>query len=226
MRRRPPLVWHFDLYPPRRGRRKPGSSASRTRSADGISLIEWPERLGDAAAARAARHRILAFGARRRCARGDRSRRRSGWAARLARNSAMAERADAIAAFLAAAGWGDATPPRRSRAMPRSAAMSGSRRDAARAMLMDAPPPKEDVRPFIAVARLLARAWASARRAILAEDVGSGPAADRGFRRRHLYAAPRRGRGRGGALRARGRSAWSRSTSASRRRARRPSAAL
>jgi len=84
----------------------------------------------------------------------------------------MAEREARIAGFLAAAGWGDA----------RRDALAGDAsfrryhrlsRDGATAMLMDAPPPQEDVRPFLAIARRLQSLGLSAPR-ILAEDVASG----------------------------------------------------
>ena len=48
--------------------------------------------------------------------------------------------------------------------------MTGSATAAARAVLMDAPPPLEDVRPFVAVARDRCTSSVSARRAIYAED--------------------------------------------------------
>ena len=84
----------------------------------------------------------------------------------------MAERAAAVAAFLNRAGWagaerrplaGDASFRRYERLAlgPRTA------------MLMDAPPPREDVRPFVAVARHLLGLGYSAPR-ILAEDAEAG----------------------------------------------------
>jgi len=84
----------------------------------------------------------------------------------------MAERARRIADFLAAAGWagvphrplaGDASFRRYHRLI------SGERR----AVLMDAPPPQEDVRPFMARARLLCELGFSAPR-ILAADEAAG----------------------------------------------------
>lgn len=77
-----------------------------------------------------------------------------------------------MAAFLDRAGWG--------RAKPRLLAGDASFRkyyrvdlDARRAVLMDAPPPKENVRPFLAIARHLARLGLSAPR-VFAEDVEQG----------------------------------------------------
>ena len=84
----------------------------------------------------------------------------------------MADRNDQIAAFLDAAGWGGAE-----RAI--LAADASFRRydrvsDGDRhAILMDAPPPKEDVQPFLVVARHLAGLGYSAPR-ILAEDAAAG----------------------------------------------------
>jgi N-acetylmuramate 1-kinase len=84
----------------------------------------------------------------------------------------MAERVAEIARFLAAAGWGDV--PRR----PLAGDASFRRYErleagARRAVLMDAPPPKEDVRPFMAVARLLQGLGFSAPQ-ILAEEIATG----------------------------------------------------
>src|SRR5260370_17377823 len=84
----------------------------------------------------------------------------------------MTERAERIAAFLIAAGW-DAVARR-----PLAGDASFRRYErleeaGRRAVLMDAPPPKEDVRPFIAVARVLRGLGLSAPK-ILAEDVAAG----------------------------------------------------
>jgi aminoglycoside/choline kinase family phosphotransferase len=84
----------------------------------------------------------------------------------------MTERAERIAAFLAASGWaGVARRPLAGDASFRRY----ERLDEAgrRAVLMDAPPPKEDVRPFIAVARVLRGLGLSAPK-ILAEDIAAG----------------------------------------------------
>jgi aminoglycoside/choline kinase family phosphotransferase len=84
----------------------------------------------------------------------------------------MTERAARIAAFLAAAGWGAAT--RRPLAGDASfRRYDRLERDGRRAVLMDAPPPQEDVRPFLTVARLLQGLGFSAPE-ILAEDVAAG----------------------------------------------------
>ncbi len=82
----------------------------------------------------------------------------------------MAERADLVAAFLAAAGWGDAErkPLPGDASFRRYVRLIGAR---GRAMLMDAPPPHEDVRPFLAVARLLDRLGLSAPRMFAADEV-------------------------------------------------------
>ena len=83
------------------------------------------------------------------------------------------DRPDRVRAFLAAHGWGGA----------RRAPLAGDasfrryerleKPDGARAVLMDAPPPKEDVRPFVALARHLAALGFSAPR-VLAEDAALG----------------------------------------------------
>jgi aminoglycoside/choline kinase family phosphotransferase len=84
----------------------------------------------------------------------------------------MAEREAALQDFLAAAGWGRADR----QALPGDASFrhyhrlrDGSRR----ALAMDAAPPTEDVRPFLAIARHLSGLGLSAPR-ILAEDVERG----------------------------------------------------
>ena len=84
----------------------------------------------------------------------------------------MSERAARIETFLAHAGW--AGVPRRKLAGDASFRRydrleAGERR----AVLMDAPPPQEDVRPFLRVARLLQRLGLSAPE-ILAEDIEAG----------------------------------------------------
>lgn len=84
----------------------------------------------------------------------------------------MTERDQAIAAFLRRAGWGDAARRRLAgdASFRKYERLEGPRR---RAVLMDAPPPKEDVRPFLAVTRHLARLGLSAPR-VLAEDIAEG----------------------------------------------------
>jgi len=84
----------------------------------------------------------------------------------------MTGRDELIRGFLSSAGWGDV--PRR----PLAGDASFRRYDRLeaphrRAVLMDAPPPHEDVRPFLAVARLLRKLELSAPE-ILAEDVEAG----------------------------------------------------
>jgi aminoglycoside/choline kinase family phosphotransferase len=84
----------------------------------------------------------------------------------------MTERAERTRAFLTQAGWADV--PRR-----RLAGDASFRRyerlevPGRRAVLMDAPPPHEDVRPFLKIARLLKQLDLSAPE-ILAEDVEAG----------------------------------------------------
>src|SRR5260370_35350372 len=84
----------------------------------------------------------------------------------------MSGSAERIEAFLVQAGWGDV--PRR----PLAGDASFRRYDrleapGRRAVMMDAPPPHEDVRPFRAVARLLQKLDLSAPE-IMAEDVEAG----------------------------------------------------
>ncbi len=84
----------------------------------------------------------------------------------------MAERSAAIAAFLERAGWGDAARrPLAADASFRTYERLAGARD--RAVLMDAPPPQENVRPFLKVARHLSGLGYSAPR-ILAEDPVAG----------------------------------------------------
>jgi hypothetical protein len=84
----------------------------------------------------------------------------------------MSERQHLIEEFLARAGWGEV--PRRVLAADASFRRYDRLASADRvAVLMDAPPPQEDVRPFLTVARLLQRMGLSAP-AILAEDVTAG----------------------------------------------------
>jgi hypothetical protein len=84
----------------------------------------------------------------------------------------VSEREHDIDAFLARAGWAAAARS----ALPGDASfrryvrLDGS---GGTAMLMDAPPPKEDVRPYCRVARLLMRLGLSAPR-VLAEDADKG----------------------------------------------------
>ncbi len=84
----------------------------------------------------------------------------------------MAEREALIAAFLEAHGWPRAapTPLAGDASFRRYQRLEDGRR---RAVLMDAPPPHEDVRPFAAVARHLRRLGFSAPE-VLAEDAEAG----------------------------------------------------
>ncbi|HZS85513.1 MAG TPA: phosphotransferase [Stellaceae bacterium] len=84
----------------------------------------------------------------------------------------MSDRAALIAAFLRRAGWGDAER----RILAGDASFrhyDRLRRGSESAVLMDAPPPQEDVRPFLAVAAILHRLGLSAPR-ILARDEAAG----------------------------------------------------
>ena len=89
----------------------------------------------------------------------------------------MADRAELARDFISAAGWGDAARSRlagdasfrRYERLQRP----GDNTAGGSAVLMDAPPPQEDVRPFVAIARALADGGYSAPR-ILAEDAEHG----------------------------------------------------
>ena len=85
----------------------------------------------------------------------------------------MTGRSDHIDRFLADAGWGDA----RRQPLDGDASFRHyvrlERPDGARAMLMDAPPPQEDVRPFVGVDAHLRRLGFSAPE-ILAADIDQG----------------------------------------------------
>lgn len=94
----------------------------------------------------------------------------------------MTERAALISRFLTDAGWGDAE---RSRLAGDASFRHYDRlvRGTERAVLMDAPPPKEDVRPFVRIARHLEALGYSAPRLLavderagllLLEDLGDG----------------------------------------------------
>lgn len=84
----------------------------------------------------------------------------------------MTDRSTTIDGFLAGHGWGAAErhPLAGDASFRRYVRL---RRGADRAMLMDAPPPEEDVRPFVRVAQLLERLGLSAPR-VLAADEAAG----------------------------------------------------
>jgi aminoglycoside/choline kinase family phosphotransferase len=84
----------------------------------------------------------------------------------------VAERDAAVMAFLAASGWGDA----KRNPLPGDASFRRYwrlARNGATALLMDAPPPQEDVRPFLLIARALRDLGFSAP-AILAAETAAG----------------------------------------------------
>ncbi|HEY4635740.1 MAG TPA: phosphotransferase [Rhodospirillales bacterium] len=84
----------------------------------------------------------------------------------------MTEREQAVAAFLAAHGWGKAKRDALAgdASFRRYQRLTDGRR---RAVLMDAPPAKEDVRPFVKVARHL-KALGFSAPDVLAEDAAAG----------------------------------------------------
>ena len=161
-----PPVWHVDLY-----RIEDPSEIDELgldSAGDAVLLVEWPERAGD--------------GAWPRCARACRSTSRQDGARRL--DSAGAPgMGGAMAApmippahapdFLAACGWAGRRDPAACRRCLASAAISGSSHGERSAVLMDAPPPHEDPRPFVAVAEWLASVGLSAPE-ILARDLDKG----------------------------------------------------
>src|SRR4051812_156513 len=82
------------------------------------------------------------------------------------------ERESAMSAFLGRAGWGEVKP----RLLAGDASFRKYyrvERGSERVVLMDAPPPMENVRPFLTIARHLTRLGLSAPR-IHAEDVEQG----------------------------------------------------
>jgi aminoglycoside/choline kinase family phosphotransferase len=84
----------------------------------------------------------------------------------------VTERDEVIRAFLTRAGWSDAARE----PLPADASFRRYvrlRTDERTAMLMDAPPPREDVRPYLIVARRLVSLGYSAPR-VFAEDVAHG----------------------------------------------------
>jgi aminoglycoside/choline kinase family phosphotransferase len=84
----------------------------------------------------------------------------------------VADRADLIGAFLAANGWAGATrvPLAGDASFRRYYRLAGGARHA---VLMDAPPPQEDIRRFVAIARHLKSLSLSAPE-VLADDVAAG----------------------------------------------------
>jgi len=149
------MVWHFDLY--RIERAEDAYELGLEEAfAEGISLIEWPERLGELLPPGhlALKLEIASDGATRRLSVMHRA---GDWDVRLRGPAAAGVRAEAARAFIAAAGWaqarrqplaGDASFRRYERLV---------RADGASAVLMDAAPPKEDVRPFLRVQAILDR---------------------------------------------------------------------
>ncbi len=139
-------VWHVDLY------RLEGPDEvfelGLEDAADDVTLLEWPERLGSAAAAG-----MLVLRLEPGASENGRSASLEGggdWVRRLA----GLERGQAAEEFLDNVGWGKA------QRSPLAGDASFRRYERLRlgdkrAVLMDAPPPQEDVRPFITIARHL-----------------------------------------------------------------------
>ena len=164
-------LYHFDLY-----RLEAPEEAVELdiddAFAEGISLVEWPDRLGGLLPRRRLRV-ILAQGAEKDARivtiEGDEAWKER-WRAEMPelRKRATA-REDAIAEFLRAHGWEEAD--RRVLAADASFRrydrLKGAKGDA---VLMDAPPPKENVRPFLRIARHLAALGYSAPRILAADE--------------------------------------------------------
>ena len=98
----------------------------------------------------------------------------------------MRQREARIEGFLTEVGWQDAAraPLAGDASFRRYVRLSGD--NGARAMLMDAPPPQEDVRPFVTIANRLLSMGLSAPQ-ILASELDVGTTASRRFRRRDIY---------------------------------------
>jgi tRNA threonylcarbamoyl adenosine modification protein YjeE len=163
------IIWHFDLY-----RLEKADDALELGIEDafseGISLIEWPDRLGAwlplerltvtllASSTAEARQVRLAGG--------------PSWTTRL-QEILVVEREHRIQQFLDQHGWGRA-------ARGKLAGDASFRRydrlvaaDGHRVVLMDAPPPQEDVRPFVTIENHLVGLGYSAPR-LLASDIETG----------------------------------------------------
>lgn len=157
-------VWHFDFY-----RLSAADEAFELgieeAFAEGISLIEWPERLPGVLP-----DERLVLGLAHGAGEGERRAVLSGQlggcgAARLARDVALLS-------FLEGAGWGEApVMPLAGDASFRSYCRVGQ--GARSAIVMDAPPAREDVRPFIAMADWLRGIGLSSPK-ILASDPQNG----------------------------------------------------
>lgn len=153
-------IWHFDLY--RLSQAEDAYELGIEEAfADGISLIEWPDRLAGRLPAQALRLtlEVTAGEARRATLVAP-----AHWTTRL--------RAEALGRFVGDAGWGDAArgPLTGDASFRRYERL---RRPDETAVLMDAPPPQEDVRPFVAIDEHLRGLGLSAPR-IMARDETQG----------------------------------------------------
>ncbi len=145
-------VWHFDLYRIQSPEEICELGLDEA-LAEGICLIEWPERLGAFLPAERL-DLALAMGQERYRAHSQPV--RLFLLAKAARGSgAVIERATHIERFLSQAGWSAA----RREPLPGDASFRRYVRlfspEKRRALLMDAAPPQENVRAYLAVARLL-----------------------------------------------------------------------
>jgi tRNA threonylcarbamoyl adenosine modification protein YjeE len=164
-------LWHCDLY----RLTKPSDAwelGLEEAFTDAMCLIEWPERLGAALPARRLGVR-LDFVASNPSGRLISLTADDGWASRLDKmGHTQVSREEVIQDFLKRAGWDSA---RRGRLAGDASFRKYDRLEGARgrAVLMDAPPPQEDVRPFVRIARHLHGLGFSVP-AILAEDHDAG----------------------------------------------------
>ncbi len=161
------LIYHFDLYRLENPEEAYELDIEEA-FAEGISLIEWPDRLGTLLPEGALTVNLEHGGgnARRVTLSGG-----GAWKARL-KGAALSGRRALIDGFLKAAGWAGAEH----RLLAGDASFRRYERvslDGRRAMLMDAPPEHEDVRPFLAIARHLKGLGFSAPD-VLAEDTANG----------------------------------------------------
>lgn len=162
-------VWHFDLYRLSAPEEAHELGIEEAFS-DAISLIEWPARLGPLLPREGLVLRLEAGateGARR-----AHLEARGRWATLLQGPAGESPRNHAIEAFLDAHGWGEATR----RPVSGDASFRHYERltmNGRSVVLMDAPPPQEDVRPFIRIDEILCNLGFSAPE-ILARDVEQG----------------------------------------------------
>lgn len=166
---RPGAFWHFDLYRIERPEEAYELGIEEA-FADAISAIEWPERLGPLLPETALAIELSpeAGGETRRL----RIRSPGAFADRLDDLSRRLARPERLENFLKQAGWQEAArqPLAGDASFRRYLRLEGVK---GRAVLMDAPPPMENVRPFATIAAWLKAAGYSAP-GLLAQDAEQG----------------------------------------------------